>query len=272
METDAVLVETPHFRVLGACVEARDTFRVDNDLTDAIVAELGPLGLIPDSDAFERVFVRTVLGSAPTAGLAWNGFYRNTLARLRAPEAGSTAGSVATFARIYAEVADLVVGATVLDVGSCFGFLPILLAERRPDVDVLGSDLSEATVLLAGRVAAELGSRASFVTADALRLPFPDSAMDTVTLVHVLEHLPGPEGQVALGEALRVAARRVVVAVPLEEHADPAFGHVRTFTVADLAVLGAGTGWRARTWSRDGGWLVLDRVHKSLPAPEGAGW
>src|SRR4249920_940738 len=112
MDSDAVLVETPHFRILGACVEPRDTSRLDNDLTDAIVTELAPLGLIPDSDAFERVFVRTVVGSAPTPGLAWNSFYRHTLTRLRVP--APSAGTVSTFARIYAQVTDLVVGAAVL--------------------------------------------------------------------------------------------------------------------------------------------------------------
>ncbi|MGV1007552.1 MAG: mycofactocin oligosaccharide methyltransferase MftM [Dermatophilaceae bacterium] len=258
MGTDVVLVETPHFRVLGACVEPRTTSRLDNDLTDAIVAELVPLGLVPDSAAFERVFVRTVVGSAPTPGLAWGSFYRNTLARLREP-ATAGSGSVATFARIYAEVADLVVGASVLDVGSCFGFLPLLLAERRPDVAVVGSGIAAGSAILAGRVSATLRSRAAFVTADALRLPFDAATVDTVTLVHVLEHLPAPEGLAALHEALRVARRRVIVAVPLEERADPAFGHVRTFSMTELAALGAATGWRSRTWVRDGGWLLLDR-------------
>lgn len=258
MDADAALVETPHFRVLGACVEPRDTSRLDNDLTDAIVTELAPLGLIPDSDAFERVFVRTVVGSAPTPGLAWSSFYRNTLARLRAPTPSE--GTVPTFARIYAEVTDLVVGDTVLDIGSCFGFLPILLAERLPDAVVVGSDITPGTAVLAGRVAVNLGSRAVFVAADARRLPFSNQAVDMVTLVHVLEHLPAPEGEQALDEALRVAKRRVVVAVPLEERADPAFGHVRTFSIADLADLGTNTGWRSSTWSRDGGWLLLDRA------------
>jgi SAM-dependent methyltransferase len=258
MNAEVELVETPHFRVLGACVEPRDTSRLDNDLTDAIVAELAPLGLVPDGAAFERLFVCTVVGSAPTPGLAWNSFYRNTLARLRVPT--PSAGSVSTFARIYAEVADLVVGASVLDIGSCLGFLPLLLAERRPDLVVLGSDITPGSAVLAGRVAASLGSRAAFVAADARRLPFFKGAVDTVTLVHVLEHLPAQEGQEALGEALRVAERRVIIAVPLEERANPAFGHVRTLSIADLADLGASTGWQSRTWSRDGGWLLLDRV------------
>lgn len=259
MGADIALVETPHFRVLGACVETRRLL-LDNDLADAIVAELAPLGLIPDVAAFERLFVRTVEGSAPTPGLAWSSFYRNTLLRLRAPsdDAGD-GGSVATFARIYAEAVRLVVGSSALDVGCCFGFLSILLAEQRPDLLVLGSDLSAGTVALAGRVGGSLRSDARFLAADAARLPFADRAVHTVTVLHLLEHLPDTTGSAVVSEALRVAARRVVIAVPLEDEPNPAYGHVRTFREAGLRALGEATGWRSAVWLRDGGWLCLDR-------------
>jgi SAM-dependent methyltransferase len=256
----ATLVETAHFRVLGACVEPRAWPDVDNDLADVIVDELAPLGLVPDVDAFERLFTSIVEGSAPTPGLAWNSFYRNTLARLRRPANAHApaAGSVAAFARIYAEVGQLTVGTPVLDVGSCFGFLPILLAEQLTGL-VIGSDADTATALLAGRVARALGSRASFLVADARRLPLPDRAVATVTVVHLLEHLCPPDGVRVLGEATRVADRRVIVAVPFEDTPNPAFGHVRTFNLGLLAELGSGTGWRCASWESDGGWLVLDR-------------
>lgn len=257
---DSALVETPHFRVLGGCVEPRYRLHLDNDLGDAIVAELAPLGLIPDLDAFERLFVRTVEGSAPTPGLAWSSFYRNTLTRLREPQdPNRSAGSVATFARIYAEAAGQVLGSSVLDIGCCFGFLPILLAEQRPDALVIGSDLSGASVALAGHVGAGLRSGARFLAADAARLPFPDRAVDTITVLHLLEHLPPAMGSRVLAEALRVADRRVVIAVPLEDEPQVAYGHVRTFTVAALRKLGAASGWRSTAWMYDGGWLRLDR-------------
>ncbi len=255
---DISLVETAHFRVLGACVELRGRPLLDNDLADAIVAELAPLGLIPDLAAFERLFVRTVEGSAPTPGLAWSSFYRNTLLRLREP-AADDGGSVATFSRIYAEAARAVRGSSVLDLGCCFGFLPILLAERRPDALVVGSDLSAGTIALAGRVARGLGSTALFLTSDATRLPLPDRAVDTVTMLHLLEHLPPLTGRDVVAEAVRVAKRRVVIAVPLEDTPNPAYGHVRTFTLGSLRTLGSRSGWPSAVWERDGGWLTLDR-------------
>lgn len=254
---DSSLVETAHFRVLGACVEARGRSVLDNDLAEAIVTELAPLGLVPDQAAFERLFVRTVEASAPTPGLAWSSFYRNSLLRLRTP--GDDAGSVATFSRIYAQAARALRGSSVLDLGCCFGFLPILLAERRPDALVIGSDLSAGTVALAGRVARSLGSPARFLTADATRLPLPNRAVDTVTVLHLLEHLPVAAGLAVLAEAARVAERRVVVAVPLEDTPNPAYGHLRTFTLRSLRDLGRTTGWLSQVSECDGGWLCLDR-------------
>ena len=142
--------------------------------------------------------------------------------------------------------------------GSCFGFLPILLAEQLTGL-VIGSDTDTATALLAGRVARALGSRASFLVADARRLPLPDRAVATVTVVHLLEHLYPPDDMRVLGEATRVADRRVIVAVPFEETPNPAYGHVRTFHPGALAELAGATGWRYATWESEGGWLVLDR-------------
>ena len=66
-----------------------------------------------------------------------------------------------------------------------------------------------------------------------------------------------------VAEALRSAARRVVVAVPFEEEANESYGHVRTLTLDDLAALGVATAERsAFSWSVHvfhGGWLVFDR-------------
>ena len=62
-----------------------------------------------------------------------------------------------------------------------------------------------------------------------------------------------------LFEALRVAARRVVVAVPVEAAPDPVFGHLQVYDDAQLHGLAARTGWSSRVFTSDGAWLVLDR-------------
>jgi len=258
-------IETPHFVVRDGRVRSRMApARINNELADHIAAELAPLGLVPDGAAFERIFVDAVLAAHPDPARAWAAFYRNTLRRLRRPGTGGT-GSVATFARIYARVLSLVSGTTVLDVGCCFGFLPLLLAERDPRLKVIGTDLAAPAAMLAGRARRARCNRARFAAADALALPFGSQAVDTVLAVHVLEHLPAQASVLALAELRRVARRRVVIAVPLEDAPDPAFGHIQAFDLAGLARLGDVPGWSAAVRAADGGWLVLDRVPGPAP-------
>ncbi len=279
-------IKTPHFLIHDGRIRPRlGSDGISNELAGHIAAELAPLGLVPDGPAFERVFVDTVLATDPDPMQAWNLFYGNTLRRLRRPGPGG-AGSVATFARIYEHVMSLIRGTTVLDVGSCFGFLPLLAADRNPRLRVLGTDLVPAAAALAGRISRAQRSPARFATADLLALPVADESVDTVLAVHVLEHLPAEVSALALAQLRRVARHRVVVGVPLEEVPDPTFGHVQAFDLARLARIGAtpetpetpenprrpetpensenpDTPERA-TWSQavhaaDGGWLVLDR-------------
>jgi SAM-dependent methyltransferase len=263
------IVETAHFRVVGRTVEPRfPDACLDNQLADHIAEELVPLGLVPDAAAFEQIFVDTVVASAPSPVLAWSAFYRNTLNRLRgAARSGPvTSGaspargdSVLTFARIYSHVPQLIKGTSVLDVGCCFGFLPLLLAERNPALMVVGCDVVPATSKLAASVACSLASRARFIAADAGRLPLRPEAVDTALLVHVLEHLPEASTLGVLSELRRVTRSRVVVAVPFEEVPDPTYGHVQAFDRRALGRLGAATGWSWTIQECEGGWLILDR-------------
>jgi len=255
-------IETPHFLIRNGRVRPRfPGGQISNELAGHIAAELGPLGLVPDGPAFERLFVEMVLAAHPDPARAWAAFYRNTLRRLRRGDDAGT-GSVATFARIYRHALSLISGTTVLDVGCCFGFLPLLIAEQSPRLRVLGADLTPAAAALAGRMAREQVSRARFAAADLLALPVADQAVDTVLAVHVLEHLPAGATASALAQLRRVARRRVVVAVPLEAAPDPTFGHVQAFDLHKLASIAASvdtSGWSRAVHSADGGWLVLDR-------------
>src|SRR6516165_2730191 len=254
--------ETPHFLILNGRVRPRSSGgRISNELADHIAAELGPLGLVPDATEFERLFVEVVVAAYPDPAQAWTAFYGNTMRRLRRPDRGGT-DSVATFARIYRHALSLIQGTTVLDVGCCFGFLPLLIAERYPCIRVVGADLAPAAAMLAGRMAREQASRARFAAADLLALPIADEAVDTVLAVHVLEHLPAGASTRALAQLRRVARYRVVIAVPLEESPDPVFGHLQAFDLPRLAGVGGNPptpGWSRAVCAADGGWLVLDR-------------
>jgi SAM-dependent methyltransferase len=257
-------IETAHFIIQDGNIQPRFRNGISNELADHIAAELVPLGLVPDVSAFEQIFVAAVLATQPNGGdgsdpmHAWAAFYRNTLRDLRHGERDGT-GSVVTFARIYARALSLIRGTTVLDVGCCFGFLPLLAAERYPHLRVIGTDLVPATAALACRISRAQATGARFAAADLLALPVADQAVDTVLAIHVLEHLPAEACGPALAQLRRAARRRVVIAVPLEETPDPTFGHLQAFDLPRLAGLGDVPGWSQAVHAVDGGWLVLDR-------------
>jgi len=221
---------------------------ISNDLAGWIAADLVTPGLI-EPGAFERTFVSVIASVDP----GWTAFYRNTLRELA--EGGAPGGTNAGMAPVHDRAAELAVG-SVAELGCCFGFLSLRLAADRHAVTAV--DLSIGTVRLLGRVAPALGLTLDAVAGDATAVPLADGSVDTVFAVHLLEHLPLGVDRLVLAEMLRVARRRVVVAVPYEAEPDAAWGHVRTFETADLRELGASTGHGYEVTEHHGGWLVID--------------
>lgn len=233
---------------------------LDADLGDALAR--GELGPVPtDLAGFEEAFVAVVESSCADPDRAWDDFYDRTLDRVLTGWGGQAPGegTVAVFTRIWSRAAALSRGAWALDVGTCFGLLPLAWARQPTAPRLLALDLCRESAALAARQARRLGAPVGVVRADGGRLPLQDRAVGTVHLLHVLEHLPPAVGDTILAEALRVADRRVVVAVPVEAVPDPLFGHVRVFTPHSLHALGSRTGWRCATTDQDGAMLVLDR-------------
>lgn len=268
---DTRLVRTAHFELWrhGWRLVVRHWMTpdvIDDALTTIINDELFGPGWVTGSEMFERIFTGVVLTSAATPIEAWLLFYRNSLRRYEGAAAGGpgpvAAGTdaLADFASIHRHADELVpADATVLELGCCFGFLSLRLA-RAPRRTVIASDLSAGTVGLLQVVAGRLGLPLQTLVADAARIPRPDRSVDVVLLVHLLEHLDAQHCRRAIDEALRVASRRVIIAVPYEDEPTPAYGHLWTLREDDLRAWGAATtGW---TWSVHeyiGGWLVFDR-------------
>jgi hypothetical protein len=235
--------------------------QLDNDLAGLLEAELFAPGWLSGADIFERVFTGIVRSCVDDPLLSWCTFYSNTLARIRqcwrAPAAAGVACTpISAFAPVYAHALQLIPAGRVLDVGSCFGFLPLLLAER-PASAVTASDLSGGSMCLLAAVAAARGVRVSTLVCDATRIPVADGWAETVSVIHLLEHLSPEHARAVLGEALRVARRQVVVAVPFEDRPSAAYGHVRSFDLRQLRDLGDRTGHPSSVHVHHGGWLVL---------------
>ncbi|MGW6331790.1 mycofactocin oligosaccharide methyltransferase MftM [Nocardia rhamnosiphila] len=256
-------VDTVHFRVharAGRVVvhHRLPPERVDNDIAELIADELFRTGLVAGTDMFERILVGVVRSSAGAALPAWDGFYRNTLAKIRGHWSGIGASGtqLAGMAPVYRRAADLVGPGRVLDIASCFGFFPMLLAETGRTV--VASDLSRGGMRLLAAVAERRGVAVGTLTCDGAAVPLPPRSVPTVTVLHLLEHLDPYHARAVLAEAIRIAQRRVVVAVPFEEEPDPVYGHMQTFDLPELQVLGLETGLPHSVSEYHGGWLVLD--------------
>jgi ubiquinone/menaquinone biosynthesis C-methylase UbiE len=92
--------------------------------------------------------------------------------------------------------------AKTLDVACGTGFLT-----RHLPGEITGLDQSERMLAIAGaRI-----PRATFITGDALELPFEDDAFERVFTAHFYGHLRDPEREEFIAEAHRVAPELVIV-------------------------------------------------------------
>lgn len=258
---------------------------VDDDLTGVIIDELFAPGWVRGSEMFERIFTGVVRTSTANALDSWELFYRNTIDRLstgldsprssrssplprpldpvesdadktRAPGPGFR-GSIDDYAPVHDRAVGLVRPGSVLELGSCFGFLALRLAAAGHRTTA--SDVSAGTVRLLASIAPRLGVPLATLLADAARVPVVDGYADTVVVIHLLEHLEPDHGDQVVTEALRCARRRVVIAVPLEREADEFYGHLRTVSLDDLRTWGGASDLPFEVAEHHGGWLVLDK-------------
>jgi SAM-dependent methyltransferase len=279
-EDPGLVVRTDHFRLTerGRRIEVSHWLRpdeLDNDVAGLLADELFAPGWLSGVEIFERVFTGVVRSCIDDPLLAWGTFYGNTLARIRqcwrtpAGAKGHPHTPISELAPVYAHALQLIPAGQVLDVGSCFGFLPLLLAER-PANTVTASDLSRGTMCLLKAVAAARGLQVRTLVCDAARIPVPDGWVDTVSVIHLLEHVSAGHCSDVIRDALRVARHLVVVAVPVENEPTAAYGHIRTFSLRQLGELGDRSGYRHSVHEYHGGWLVLDVDRPSGDAQNGA--
>lgn len=289
----APLASSDHFAVYGLpddvlVVHDFTPVEIDNNICAYVAYELLPLlaatrpaaaagdyGL-SEQQIFERsvgAIVRSVYGSERHA---WHLFYDNTLAALRDTAKARSHkvphDFIADFRGIYGKVGDLIAempGASVLDVATCFGFLPLLLAERESGVaprQFIAFDHNPAMVALAEDYRRHRNVPglnfvcADILTGDLTREFAPlEPGFDIVTAIHLLEHLEPEETFRAFDNLWALTRRRLIIAVPFEGEPDARFGHHQSFDRTSLAALAARANGRARTFEHHGGWLVIDR-------------
>ncbi len=201
---------------------------------------------------FEEAAVGLIRTCSVHTDDAWAGFYDNSLRALR--------DGTARFAPVHRRARSLISGSSVLEVGCCFGFFALRCAED--GLSVAACDISIGAVNLLAQAARRRDTTVVAAVGDATDLDRADSSVDTVTLIHLLEHLPADLARAAIIEALRVARRRVVIAIPYEDRPSEHFGHLVRLGPENLhawadAVDHAG----AKILTDHGGWLVLTPRH-----------
>lgn len=221
--------------------------QIGERLVPIVTAQARHVGL--SQREFELVLVGIVRTTVADPVDAWSTYYRNSLDELLS--------GTADFAPVHDHAENLIVG-SVLDMGSCFGFFPLRMAMKGHSVTA--TDLSAGTMRLLTVVAPHLGITLDTVVCDAANVPVADSSVDTVTALHLLEHVDAETGSRIVREALRIARTRVVVAVPFETETTACHGHVRTFDESSLVELGRSTGSMFETSEHHGGWLVIDKT------------
>ena len=222
------------------------------DLDERLVPQVA--GLVDGVDELAAVLTGLVLSTVADPVGAWTRYYRQSMTQI---DGGGTG-----LGPVHTHALDLLRGRDVLELGSCFGFLALGAAGRGHRVTA--TDLSPGTAALLAAVAPRLGADLTTLACDAAAVPLPDASVDTVLAVHLLEHLDPGHGTAVVTEALRLARRRVVLAVPYEQTPTVAYGHVRTFTAAHLRATCVdarpGSRWTVDVHPHHGGWAVLDRV------------
>lgn len=237
---------------------------IDNGLAQLVADQLSESPVAGTPDQLADVITAIVLSTDPDPAVAWTGFYARTLERLTSEpqEPALVRDQVEVFAAIYRYAAQLVRGDSVLDVASCLGFWPLILAER--GYLVTGVDIDRRAMALLAAIGRRRATGVQSLVGNATRLPCRSGAFATATSIHLLEHLDEADATRTVDELLRVCTDRVIVAVPFETEPTRAFGHVRCFDLAALQDLGAqyrdrpGV-TRISVAEHHGGWLVLDK-------------
>ena len=273
--------ETPHF--LFACdpgtgittlIHSFTEKDVDNNVGYYLMGELAPYGIMKSENAFGATLVGVITSIRPDNPVsAWGIYSLNTLHRLQALieyplSVIQEQDFITSFAHIYQRLLELQTGKTLLDVGCACAFWPLIAAQSKGLEKVVGVDNRQDAINLSQQLATLADARyTSFALADVLSPRFTEiGRFDTVTAIHLIEHIPPSRLPVVLNNLLQVTQHRLIIAVPYEKEPEQAYGHEHVF---DHEILEQWGQWciakmhdRGIAYCEDvyGGLLVVERL------------
>lgn len=129
---------------------------------------------------------------------------------------------------------------SLLDIGSGRGTFLWPLLDAFPRLPVTAIDLNPRRVADLDAVREGGIENLRALEMDASRIDLEDDAVDVVTALEVLEHMPAPG--LAAAEAVRIARRFVLASVPSKEDDNPE--HIQLFTRASFEAMWLAAGAR----------------------------
>jgi 2-polyprenyl-3-methyl-5-hydroxy-6-metoxy-1,4-benzoquinol methylase len=263
---------SPHFVLLHRFEQTT----IDADLICVVEQELSRFSFISSAREFGATLFAILASTFPSPRdqqAIWRRFCVNSFEKLRDQVAHPlpalhAVSYIAPFAAIYRRIFELHPAQSLLDVGCSFGFFPVLAAEQMPNARIVGCDISQEALRFSTDLACAYGiRRITFTQQDVLDESLGKlGPFDTVTALHVLEHLAEAQLPLAFRHLLDVTRHRLIIAVPYEEEATRAYGHEQVFTREKLERWGQwcveAIGGAARYWCEEvaGGLLVIDRL------------
>ncbi len=98
------------------------------------------------------------------------------------------------YKEVAEEVCSNVVSGRILDIGTGPGYLPIEIAKRSPNIEIIGIDISPSMVKIASGNSKQMGfsHRVRFVFGDVAKIPFESEHFDFVVSTASLHHWSKP--------------------------------------------------------------------------------
>lgn len=165
-------------------------------------------------------------------------------------------------------------GGVVLEVGISSGYLVEALARRLPGAAIVGADYTYGTL---EKAVARVPSDVPLLQFDLVECPLPDSSVDVVVLLNVLEHIERDTLALAQVQRILKPGGVAIIEVPAGSHLydsyDKALMHWRRYDMPGLERLVRGAGLTVERRSHLGffvypGFAAAKRARRARPATE----